>query len=134
MLLPLALPEITMTAEDEFWALKDKARERGISRSMMGRLAKYSADYDKALHILNSAFQTMEPIKYIGAVINRLKKERIPAHFAAPSLAPIVQEPEVVTHARLRGWPVRKSRRTNGEDCWWVAGVMYDGHGIDVGG
>lgn len=127
MLLPLPL-----TAEDEFWALADEAKSCRITKSMMGQLVKLTSDFKRAKSILVSSFQKKIPHLYLAKVLKNLQDEAIPPHF--PVIPTITPEPEVVIHARLRGWPVRKSRRSNGEDCWWVAGIMYDTAGVDVGG
>lgn len=117
-------------SEAEYWSLATQARSKHISRSMMGRLAKLSQDYDKALNILCDALKTKQPAAYLGKVLSNLKDEFQPPQIHIPRS----HEPSIVTDARLRGWPVRKTVRGNGDPAWWVAGVLYDQGGIDVGG
>lgn len=117
------------SSEDRFWALSSQADEKKITRSRMGQLAKLCHDYDRALSVLQSALKTKNPSNYLGAVVKGLRDEQAPP--CVVSSRP--QEPEVVLQARLRGWPVRKTMRTNGEPGWYVAGSLFDKRGMDVG-
>jgi hypothetical protein len=97
---------------------------------MMGKLAKLCNDYERALSILSAALKTKAPAAYLGKTMANLKEEIAPPQINLPR----THEPEIVLQARLHGWPVRKSMRTNGLPGWWVAGVLYDQGGVDVGG
>ena len=119
---------MTDSPEDIYWALADEAQKHGIARSQLGQLAKIANGFANAINILKSALKTKKPKTYLCAVTASMKRE-----LAAP-LAQPNNEPEIALIARLNGWPVRKSVRSNGEPCWWIAGTMYDRKGIDVGG
>lgn len=116
-------------SEERYWSLSSQANAKGITRSRLGQLAKICQDYNKAYRILSDSLATKSPSKYLGKCIANLKEEIAPPAIHIPRN----HEPEIVLQARLRGWPVRKSVRTNGEPAWWVAGVLYDQGGIDVG-
>ena len=119
---------MTDSPEDIYWALADEAQKHGIARSQMGQVAKLANGFVNAINILKSALKTKKPKTYLCAVTASMKRE-----LAAP-LAQPNNEPEIVLQGRLHGWPVRKTVRSNGEPAWWVAGVLYDKGGIDVGG
>lgn len=115
--------------EARFWALATTASQSKITKSMMGKLAKLCQDYERAYRILSDSLKTHRPANYLGKVISNLKDEQSPPAINIPRS----HEPEVALQARLRGWPVRKTTRTNGEPAWWVAGTLYDQGGVDVG-
>jgi hypothetical protein len=115
-------------SEQGYWALASQARAAGVTSSMMGKLAKLTSDYERALSILRSALKTKKPSAYLGKVMANLKEEQAP-----PIIIPKTHEPEVVLQARLRGWPVRKTALSNGSPGWFVAGTLYDQGGICVG-
>lgn len=119
-----------MSSEQSYWLLADQCNKSHITRSRMGQLAKLCNNYDRANSILTEALKTKAPSAYLGKVIANLKDEQAPP--AVP--IPRSHEPDVVLQARLRGWPVRKSTRSNGDPAWWVAGTLYDRSGVDVGG
>lgn len=116
-----------MSAEDDFWALKQDAITAGLTTSRMGQLAKLCQDYNRALKILRIALKTKNASAYVGKTISNLKDEQQPVIARS-------KEPEIVLQARLHGWPVKKSVRSNGEIGWWVAGTLYDKGGASVGG
>lgn len=115
-----------MSYESDYWALAPIAGTHGIQRSQMGRLAKLCMDFKRAHQILLDTLKAKSPTTYLGKVVSNLREETLPAQRSS--------EPEVVLQARLHGWPVRKSLRSNGEMGWWVAGTLYDKGGASVGG
>lgn len=115
--------------EQKYWALAKQASAAGVTPSVMGKLAKLCSDYERALSILSSALKTKKPSAYLGKVMANLKEEQAPIQIHIPRS----HEPEVVLQARLHGWPVRKTVRTDGTPGWFVAGVLYDHTGVDVG-
>jgi len=116
-------------SEQGYWALASQAQAVGVTRSRMGQLAKLCSDYQRALSILSSALKTKKPSAYLGKVMANLKEEQAPPQIHIPR----THEPEIVLQARLRGWPVRKTVRTDGSPGWFVAGILYDQGGADVG-
>ena len=118
-------------SEQAFWALRAQAQSFGITPSRLGQLAKLCQDYERAYQILRSALATKKGASaYLGKVIANLKEEQAPPQIQIPRS----HEPDAVLQARLRGWPVRKSRLSNGNPAWWVAGVLMDQGGDVVGG
>ena len=116
-------------SEQAYWALAPQANKARVTNSMMGKLAKLCSDYERALSILKSALKTKNPSAYLGKVMANLKEEQAPPQIHIPR----THEPEIVLQARLHGWPVRKIMRTNGDPGWFVAGILYDRTGMDVG-
>jgi len=115
--------------EEAFWALAPQAQEKGIVKSRMGQLAKLCNDYKRATTILSSALKTKNASAYLGKAIANIKEEIAPPAIHIPRS----KEPEIVLHARLHGWPVRKIVRTDGSPGWFVAGILYDTQGMEVG-
>ena len=118
-----------MSAEQSYWALASQAQAASFTRSRMGQLAKLCNDYQRALSILSSALKTKKPSAYLGKVMANLKEEQAPPQIHIPRS----HEPEIVLQARLHGWPVRKTVRSNGTPGWFVCGILYDQGGVDVG-
>jgi hypothetical protein len=115
--------------EATYWSLAAEAAKHRITRPQMGKLAKLTSDYQRALSILSSALKTKKPSAYLGKVMANLKEEQAPPQIHIPR----THEPEIVLQARLHGWPVRKTVRGDGTPGWFVAGVLYDHTGMDVG-
>ena len=115
--------------ESKFWALAPQAKAAGVSNSVMGKLAKLCSDYERAYRILSSAIKTKYARAYVGKVISTIKEEQAPIQISTPR----THEPEIVLQARLHGWPVRKTVRTDGSPGWYVAGFLYDHTGDCVG-
>ncbi len=113
--------------EQLFWSMKPLAQKVGIAPSRMGQLAKLCSDWENARQMLSAALKSKEPSAYLGAMIRSMKDD------LKPSVA-IRDEPEIAFHGRLNGWPVRKTALSNGQPGWWVAGVLYNAEGVDVGG
>lgn len=116
-------------SEQAYWALASQANKAHVTNAMMGKLAKLCSDYQRALSILSSALKTKKPSAYLGKVMANLKEEQAPLQIHIPRS----HEPEIVLQARLHGWPVRKTVRSNGTPGWFVAGILYDHTGMDVG-
>lgn len=116
--------------EEAYWALAPQAQEKGIVKSRMGQLAKLCNDYKRATSILSSALKTKNASAYLGKAIANIKEEIAPPAIRIP---PRSKEPEIVLQARLHGWPVRKTTRMDGSPGWFVAGILYDIKGVDVG-
>lgn len=115
--------------EQAYWDLASQARAAGVSNSMMGKLAKLTSDYQRAHQILVASLKTKKPMAYLGKVIANLKEEQAPPQIHISR----AHEPEIVLQARLHGWPVRKTTRTDGTPGWFVCGILYDRAGTDVG-
>jgi len=115
------------TDEGAFWALKGQALVQGINPARMGQLAKLCNNFKRAHDLLTQVLKSKNPSTYLGAVIKNLKDE-IAAPFSMRS-----EEPEIAQHGRMHGWPVRKTSLQDGSPGWWVAGVLYNKDGEDVG-
>lgn len=111
--------------ESAFWAMKGLALASGINPARMGQLAKFCADFKRARGLLDQALKAKNPSTYLGALIKSLRDELAPPR--------TLNEPEIALDARLRGWPVRKTSLSNGDPGWWIAGVLYNARGDDVG-
>lgn len=107
--------------------MKPLAQKAGILPSRMGQLAKLANDWENARQMLNAVLKSKNPSTYLGALIKSLRDD------LKPNVA-IKNEPEIAFHGRLHGWPVRKTALSNGQPGWWVAGVLYNAEGVDVGG
>lgn len=112
--------------EGAFWALKSQALPAGINPARMGQLAKLCNDFRRAKELLEQTLKSKNPSTYLGAVIAKLKADLAPVSLRS-------EEPEVALHGRLHGWPVRKTVLGDGSPGWWVAGVLYNKRGDDVG-
>ncbi len=117
----------TTSDEGAYWALKGEALTKGVNPARMGQLAKLSGNFKRAHELLSQILKSKNPSTYLGAVIKNLKDE-----IAAP-ISLRSAEPEIALHGRLNGWPVRKTSLKDGAPGWWVAGVLYDREGNDVG-
>lgn len=115
--------------ESSYWALAAQCAKVDIPRSRMGQLAKLCGDFRRAHAILTEALKTRSPGTYLGKVVSNLRTDQAPLMSVERS-----KEPEIALQARLHGWPVRKSVLDSGEPGWWVAGVLYNKRGVDVGG
>lgn len=118
---------VSTNDEGAFWALKGEALIQGINPARMGQLAKLCNDFKRATDLLSQILKSKHPSSYLGAVIKNLKDE-IAAPFSMRN-----EEPEIALHGRLHGWPVRKTALSDGSPAWWVAGVLYNKDGTDVG-
>ena len=119
-----------MSSEADFWGLSSSAAKVGITKSRLGLLLKLCHNYDRALQILQACLRAKAPSAYLGKVISNMRYEQeAPQEIIKQSK----KEPEIATDARLRGWPVRKTALSNGTPGWWIAGVLYNERGVDVG-
>ena len=112
-------------SEEAYWALAQRAQEKGIARSRMGQLAKLCNDFERATELLEAALASKKPSTYLGKIMGSLRARHEPSRD---------EEPEIALQARLHGWPVRKTCLGDGTPAWWVAGVLYNREGVDVGG
>jgi len=63
------------SSQASYWALAPELKAKGITRSMMGKLANVLAgDFDAGICALHAARDAKDPVRYLGAVIRERNK------------------------------------------------------------
>ncbi len=115
------------SSEDLFWSLVDKAGAVNVTRSLMGKLAKAMADFDKAYPALLGALDKKNPPAYVAAIIKNEKQEQDARDAAAQGRD--TGDPGFVQEAYRAGQAVERLP----EGTWRVAGTIYNPEGEEVG-
>lgn len=102
--------------EDRFWALAPALEAKGVTRSMIGKLANaLDGDFSKGLDALQDSLKAKTPRPYLSKIIRTMEH----AGTTAPRTDSGV--PAWVIDARAYGYPVEQ------EGAYWrFAGGLYD--------
>ena len=103
--------------KENFWSLKRKAADVGISSGQMGKLATVCGNYAIAKELLDQALCTKQPPRWLGAVIRDW-----------------TNTPEIVRQARRDNIRVVPYWLSDGTQGWRIGGAIYNKDGVNVGG